>query len=89
MSIHFGGKKVKEMYWAGRKIKEAWYEGKKVYSGGAPFWKVGTHYKAGDTVTDYESNGGYAQYRCLADHDAAPDNQPFGGMFRGVYWEKL
>ncbi|TYR17497.1 BspA family leucine-rich repeat surface protein [Corynebacterium urealyticum] len=33
MSMHFGGKKVKEMYWAGRKIKEAWYEGERVFSG--------------------------------------------------------
>ena len=33
MSIHFGGKKVKEMYWGGQKIREAWYEGRRVFSG--------------------------------------------------------
>ena len=32
MSIHFGGKKVKEVYWAGRKVKEAWYMGKRIYN---------------------------------------------------------
>ena len=36
MSIHFGGKKIKEMYWAGRKVKEAWYEGQKVYTPSKP-----------------------------------------------------
>ena len=33
MSIHFEGKKVREMYWAGRKVKEAWYGGERVFSG--------------------------------------------------------
>ena len=33
MSIHIGGKKIKDMYWAGLKIREAWYEGRRVFSG--------------------------------------------------------
>lgn len=81
MSVHFGGKKIKEMYWAGRKVKEAWCEGKKVYSGGAPPWKLGEHYKRGDIVDDYGT------YRCLADHEAATDNRPYRGLLSGVYWE--
>ena len=33
MTVYFGDKKIKEMYWAGQKIREAWYGGERVFSG--------------------------------------------------------
>lgn len=33
MSIHFNGKKIKEMYFNGKKISEAYFNGEKVYAG--------------------------------------------------------
>lgn len=33
MTVYFGDKKIKEMYWGGLKIREAWYEGQRVFSG--------------------------------------------------------
>lgn len=87
MSMHIGGKKVKDMYWAGRKIKEAWYGGQKIYSGGAPPWEPGQYYKVGDIVTDYVLYANSGTYRCLADHQASTENRPFRGLLSGVYWE--
>lgn len=34
MSVVFGGRKAKELYFQGRKIREAWYGGRKIYTAG-------------------------------------------------------
>ncbi|MGJ4082010.1 hypothetical protein ACN4DI_01755 [Corynebacterium macclintockiae] len=85
MSIHFGGKKVKEMYWAGRKVKEAWYEGKKVYSSGYPLWVLGKDYSKGDMVT-VDIYGDIYRFTALVDHYSTSDSKPFFGNMSGIYW---
>lgn len=53
MPVHFGGRKVKELYLGGRKIKEAWYGGQKVYSSvgsGVYPWHDRQDYNRGDLV---------------------------------------
>lgn len=90
MSIHFGGKKVQEMYWNGQKIKEAWYEGRKVYSAGrgpqhmGP-WHINVDYIAGDTVI----GGPYGdiKFRCLQSHRSSLDDRPYYGVLESIYWE--
>lgn len=90
MSIHFGSKKIKEMYWGGRKIKEAWYEGKKVY-GSAPAgsyrgeWRIGVDYAVGDTVT--YTHGATYTFKCIKSHSSNLDNEPYGGILEALYWE--
>lgn len=95
MSIHFGGKKVKEMYWGGRKIKEAWYEGAKVYSGVKPgrtpqnmgWWKVGVDYVVGDVVISDTPSSYGSDFRCIKEHTSTSDNKPYYGVSQILYWE--
>lgn len=95
MSIHFGGKKIKEMYWAGRKIKEAWYEGAKVYgvASNKPIrpWGFNRKYAVGDRVV---SEG--IVYECIKAHtsdinDTAGStvNRPGSGWDQYTYWKQI
>ncbi|WP_391498437.1 carbohydrate-binding protein [Corynebacterium singulare] len=83
MSVHFGGKKVKELHYNGKKIKEAWYNGKKVFSSGPQAWQNGVIYRRGDLVTGYK---GWT-FRCTQDHRSDPDTRPWTGIAESAYWE--
>lgn len=85
MPVHFGNRKIKELYYGGRKIKEAWYGGKKVYSSvgsGVYPWHDRQEYHRGDLVHIQGT-----VYRCIQDHQAdSSKTRPGGGWDQYSYW---
>lgn len=93
MSIHFGGKKVKEMYWAGRKVKEAWYEGQKVYSAFTlppgnfrGEFQLGVLYRVGDLVKVSNQGANDGIYQATMEHTSSAYDYPWNSARR---WEKV
>lgn len=88
MSVHIGGKKVKELYYNGKKVKEAWYGGKKVFSaGGRVFgkWYLEFDYRVGDRVA-YQG----IMYECIKAHESDySETRPGGGWNEYAYWKQI
>ncbi len=88
MSIHFGGKKIKEKYWAGKKIKEAWYGGVKVYGAANKTirpWGFNRKYAVGDRVV-----GEGIVYECIKAHTSDNTvNRPGRGWDEYTYWKNI
>ncbi|PZO98549.1 MAG: hypothetical protein DI609_10410 [Corynebacterium urealyticum] len=91
MPVHFGNRKIKELYLGGRKIKEAWYGGKKVYSLAPPVkpgvypWHDEQDYHRGDLV---HLQG--IVYKCIQDHQAdRGKSKPGEGWDQYSYWTQV
>ncbi|WP_145915060.1 carbohydrate-binding protein [Corynebacterium simulans] len=95
MSVHFGGKKVKELYYGGKKVKEAWYGGQKVYgaAGGRIFgkWTTNFNYVVGDRVAHrgimYECIEAHTSDR--GDYPSSATNQPGYGWDQYTFWKQI
>ena len=88
MPVHFGNRKIKELYLGGRKIKEAWYGGQKVYSSvgsGVYPWHDRQDYHRGDLV-HYQG----LVYECIQDHQSDRNKaQPGEGWDQYSYWKQV
>lgn len=85
MSLHFGGRKISEVYYGGKKIKEAYWGDRLIYSAvpDYPAWAASVVYKKGDRVV----HDGHA-YEATAPHYSSRANSPWGKA-DSSYWRYL
>ena len=57
MSVHFNGKKARELYFNGKKISESYFNGDKVYSFGIPVWRFQYNGSNLYLIGEYSTNG--------------------------------
>lgn len=82
MSIHIGGRKIRELHYGGRKIREAYFGATKVWSSTPPEWQEHTAYTVGDLVL---LNG--VIYRATYPHRSSGGFRPGSGTFWSSAWE--
>ncbi|MDK4235727.1 carbohydrate-binding protein [Corynebacterium propinquum] len=82
MSIHIGGRKIRELHYGGQKIREAYFGATKVWSSTPPEWQEHTAYTVGDLVL---LNG--VIYRATYPHRSSGGFRPGSGTFWSSAWE--
>lgn len=85
MPLHYGGRKIGEVYYGGRKIKEVYWGDRLVYSAvpAYPAWAASVVYKKGDRVV----HDGHA-YEATAPHYSSRANSPWDKA-DSSYWRYL